>query len=128
MLNLTAVAAIIMLAQGGALPGPQKANPAAAHLERGQKLVQSGDLAGALEEFEAAAKVDPKDPRAYYLRGVVLEKRHDTAGAERAYREAVGRDGRFAPARNNLGAMLLGKGETAAAEKELQAAITGDPK
>ena len=73
------VAVVIMFAQGGAPPGPQKANPAAAHLERGQKLIQSGDLAGALEAFDAAAKADPKDPRAYYLRGVVLEKRHDAS-------------------------------------------------
>jgi len=128
MLNLVGVVSIIMLAQGGAPPGLVRANPAAAHLEQGRRLVQSGDLAGALEAFDAAARADPKDPRAYYFRGVVLEKRHDLSGAERAYREAVDRDGRFAPARNNLGAMLLDKGDTVAAEKEIRAAISGDPK
>ena len=45
-----------MIAQGGPPQGPQKANPATAYLERGQKLIQSGDLSGALEAFDAAAK------------------------------------------------------------------------
>jgi tetratricopeptide (TPR) repeat protein len=81
-----------------------------------------------LKEFEAAAKADPKDPRAPYLRGVALEKKGDAAGAEKAYREAVARDARFPPAHNNLGAMLIAKGDWAAAEKELQAAVKADPR
>ena len=62
---------------------------AAAQLERGQRLFESGDLAGALAAFDAAVKSDPKDPRAHYLRGVALEKKGDAAGAEAAYRRAV---------------------------------------
>src|SRR5512138_149205 len=104
MLNpISALVVLLMVPQGA--PGPQKPNPATAQLEQGQKLFKAGDYTGALAAFEAAAKTDPKDARAYYLRGLVLEKRQDFSGAEHAYRDAISRDSRFAPAHNNLGAL-----------------------
>src|SRR5512136_1476963 len=92
---------VIGLLAAGAGTGPGK--NIAAELERGENLFRSGDLAGALQAFDGAAKMDAKDPRPVYLRGVVLEKKRDSAGAEKAYRDAITRDGSFAPAHNNLG-------------------------
>src|SRR6185295_15081069 len=104
------------------------AGGAAAQLDRGQKLFQAGDVAGALREFDAAAKADPKDPRAPYLRGVALEKKGDSAAAEKAYRESIARDAAFPQAHNNLGALLLARGDQPGAGRELQAAVKADPK
>jgi Flp pilus assembly protein TadD len=47
---------------------------AASLLEKGERLFRQGDTAGAIAAFDEAAKVDPKDARAPYLKGVALEK------------------------------------------------------
>jgi tetratricopeptide (TPR) repeat protein len=115
---MTSFAMVLVMALAGG---------AAAQLDRGQKLFQAGDLDGAMKEFDAAAKADPNDPRAPYLRGVVFEKKGAPQAAEKAYRDSLGRRS-FPPAHSNLGALLLARGERGEAEKELQAAIKGDPK
>jgi tetratricopeptide (TPR) repeat protein len=107
-------------------PGPDKT--VAAEVARGQKLLDSGDLVGALQAFDGAAKAGTKDPRPAYLCGVVLEKQNDLAGAEKAYLDAISRDPNFAPAHDSLGAMLLGKGDLPVAEKLIVAATIADPK
>ena len=60
-------------------------------LEKGEKLFKQGDNAGALKAFDEAAKVDPKDARGPYLKGVVLEKQGDAAAATAAYKQAIAR-------------------------------------
>src|SRR5579872_5779302 len=85
-----------------ALAGADSA--AAPLLEKGERLFRQGDTAGAIAAFEQAAKADPKDARAPYLRGVALEKKGDAAGAVTAYRAALARKPAFAEANNNLGA------------------------
>jgi Tfp pilus assembly protein PilF len=123
----SATSLVVMLLLAAPASGAGSSN--AADLERGQKLFQAGDLAGALQAFDSAAKTDRRDGRPLYLRGVVLEKKNDLAGAEKAYRDALARDGKLAPAHNNLGALLLGRGgDLAGAEKELLAANADDPK
>src|SRR4051812_35185756 len=94
---------VLLIALAGAAAAPD--------LERGQKLLENGDVAGALRAFDAASKADPKDARGPYLRGVALEKKGDVPAAEKAYRESLARDPRFPQAHNNLGALLLGRGE-----------------
>ena len=49
-------------------------------LEKGERLFRDGDTAGALAAFEEAAKVDPKDARPHYLKGVALEKKSRRRG------------------------------------------------
>ena len=46
--------------------------PADAYLNVGIELYNSGDLDGALVEFEEAAELYPEDPQVYYYRGLVL--------------------------------------------------------
>ena len=70
-------------------------------------------MAGAIAAFDEAAKVDPKDARPPYLKGVALEKKGDNRGATAAYTAAIARKADFAEAHNNLGALLLAKGDAA---------------
>ena len=60
---------------------PRRAAPATL-LDKGERLFRQGDTAGALRAFDEAAKADPKDARAPYLRGVALEKKGDTRGGD----------------------------------------------
>src|SRR5215510_3642300 len=84
-------AAFLFLAPTGnmSLARAAEGGGAADLLDKGEKLFRQGDTAGALRAFDEAAKVDPKDARAPYLRGVALEKKGDTAAAIAAYREAI---------------------------------------
>jgi tetratricopeptide (TPR) repeat protein len=120
---------VALLAAAG--PGPGAAAPdknVTAEIARGQKLLDAGDLAGALQAFDGAAKLGPKDPRPVYLSGVALEKKNDLAGAEKAYLDAIARDASFAPAHTNLGALWLSKGDLASAERQIVLATLADPK
>jgi tetratricopeptide (TPR) repeat protein len=116
---------LLLLLTAGPVAPP--ANSIAAELDRGQALLSSGNLAGALAAFDAAAKLDRNDPRPIYLRGVVLEKKNDRTNAEKAYRQAIAIDPKLAPAQNNLGALLLAKNDFAGAEPALKAATGSDP-
>ena len=62
---------------------------AAPLLEKGERLFRQNDIAGAIAAFDEAAKVDPKDARPHYLKGVALEKKGDNPGATTAYRQAT---------------------------------------
>ena len=66
---------------GAAVAGRGRRGRAAAG--EGREAVSQGDVAGALAAFDEAAKVDPKDARPHYLKGVALEKKGDNAGADR---------------------------------------------
>jgi tetratricopeptide (TPR) repeat protein len=97
----------------GPFRGSAWGKDAAALLEKGQQLLKTGNTKAALEAFNQAAKADPRDPRAPYLRGVALEKagglllsKGDLAGAEEHLRAAVKADPKHADARFNLGVLL----------------------
>ena len=56
-------ALVLVLALLGPPGGPGaggKPSPAVPHLEAGSELFKQGDVAGALREFDAAAKADPE--------------------------------------------------------------------
>src|SRR6185369_4709754 len=132
---MTSMAMVLLLALAGG---------AAAQLDHGQKLFQAGDVAGALKEFDAAAKADPKDPRGPYLRGVALEKKGDAAAhfnlgllrdgedkhaeAVTAYRQAVKLRPDDPAIHLNLGAALRRSGDLDGAITELQFATRMAPK
>jgi tetratricopeptide (TPR) repeat protein len=62
---------------------------ALALVKDGQKLLQSGDFAGAQGKFEAALKTDPKLFDAHYAMGRLLDLQGDYTGARRQLEDAI---------------------------------------
>jgi tetratricopeptide (TPR) repeat protein len=68
--------------------------------------MRKGDREGANAAFNAAIRLDPKDPDPHYHLGLALHEMGDHDGAIEAYRKAIEVDRRHWAAHNNLGAIL----------------------
>ncbi len=101
--------------------------PLEALIETGSQRLEAGDLAGALERFEKAARLDSNDPRSRYLAAVAYEKKGDATQAERLFREALKLDPKLADVRAELGALLEEKGRHDDAVTELKQAVALQP-
>jgi len=64
-----------------------------ASIQRGQGLVQQGDLAGALSEFNKALEVNKNSSLAHYRVAEVFFLQHNFQAAANAYRECLNGDG-----------------------------------
>src|SRR5213075_72766 len=64
-----------------------------ASIQRGQGLVQQGDLAGALSEFNKALDVNKNSSLAHYRVAEVFFLQHNYQAAANAYRECLNGDG-----------------------------------
>jgi tetratricopeptide (TPR) repeat protein len=64
-----------------------------ASIQRGQGLVQQGDLAGALSEFNKALDVNKNSSLAHYRVAEVFFLQHNFQAAANAYRECLNGDG-----------------------------------
>ena len=64
---------------------PPNVRQARQHEMRGESLVESGDLAAALSEFEAAAALAPDDPTYHLWRGVLLMELGEPSAARSAF-------------------------------------------
>ena len=73
-------------------------------LERGKALLETGDTAAAIREFEAALKQSPSNAEAYYQLGLVYEQLGDTTQASNAFGSA----GKLAPKRAEI-TLALGR-------------------
>ena len=111
--------ALLSLAEGGG---------AAPLLEKGEKLFRQGDVAGALAAFDEAAKVDPKDARPHYLKGVALEKKGDNAGARPPPTSRRSRARPTSPRRTTTWARCCSaKNDLPGAAGEFEAAVKAKP-
>ena len=81
-------------------------SPADKAIDAGTTKLEAGDVAGALEAFDRAAKLEPKNPRPRYLRGAALQKKGDLEGAVAAFRAALAIDPKLAEVHNELGLVL----------------------
>ncbi len=72
------------------------------HFEQASSLEEQRDFQTALEECEAAIRLDPRFADAHNLRGVILESLGRKEEAILAYREAVQLDPAFKEAQENL--------------------------
>jgi len=97
------------------------------HYERGRRLHNRGDKAGAEAAYRAAIATDPQDAHAHYNLGILLDRREDEAGAESAFRAAIAADPQLAQAHYNLGLLLEQRVDKAGAEAAYRAAIAADP-
>jgi aminopeptidase N len=62
-------------------------------IQRGQDLVQQGDLAGALEQFNKALDINKNSSLAHYRIAEVFYSQHNYQAAANAYRDSLNGDG-----------------------------------
>lgn len=92
---LTVIIACQRKGAGEASPGSKseskeivKVDSAAIYAEEGQNKVHSGDNNGAIEEFNKAIGINPKNADAYYWRAVAKCYLNDNAGCCEDYAKA----------------------------------------
>jgi tetratricopeptide (TPR) repeat protein len=78
-----------------------------AHMERGRIYYRSGDLESALADFQAAAKMSPKDAEPIILQGLCHDKMGNASKAEEAWRAALRADSDAPEPHYRLGRMEL---------------------
>ena len=100
---------------------------AAGPLEKGETLLEKGDLAGAQKAFEEAAKAAPKDARPIFYLGVVAQRKNNIAGAVTHYKKAVELDPKLAEGWSNLAAIDIAQGHPEAAAEEAKKATAAAP-
>jgi protein O-mannosyl-transferase len=98
-----------------------------ARTNRGLQRSEAGDLAGALEDFDAALRRAPNQPRVHAGRARVLLQRGDGAGALAASESALRLDERFAPAWETRGVAKMLLRDLDGALKDLETALQLTP-
>lgn len=93
------------------------------HLNLGALLKLKGDLKSAQAQYEAAARIDPKEPAIYYNLGVVHRARGYLEPALRAYEYAIALDPNYAVAHQNLGVVLFKLGKLPQSKRAFDRAI-----
>src|SRR5262245_59475444 len=83
---------------------------AAGSLEKGEALLEKGDLAGAQKAFEEAAKAAPKDARPIFYMGAIALRKSNIPAAVAHFKKAVEMDPKLAEGWSNLAAIDLAQG------------------
>ena len=99
----------------------------AAHMDRGQIYLRSGDLESALADFQAAAKMTPTDAGPFILQGLCFDKLGQAAKAEEAWREALRADSNAPEPHYRLGRMELDRAKPAPAIEHFRKAAANAP-
>ncbi len=87
-----------------------------------QRLERQGHHAEALEQYRAAAKLEPRRPGIHYAIGNALWRTRDLEGAVKELSMELARNPQHGMARFRLGQVLIARGEEAAAIEPLEAA------
>ena len=66
----------------------------ATHVNRGILRLRRNDVAGAMQDFEQASRLDPAEPEAYFNRGSALLRQEQAAPAAAAFSQALQRNTR----------------------------------
>lgn len=82
-----------------------------AYLNLGALLKLKGDPDGAIAQYEAAGRIDPKHPVTFFNLGVVHRAKGYLEPAMRAYEYAIALDPNYGVAYQNLGAVLFKLGK-----------------
>src|SRR6185295_11571360 len=101
---------------GAAAPAP--ASGAEALVQEGNALADRGRLDEAVDRYERALAIDPRNALAHYNLALAREAAGDDAGAERHYAAAISAAPTFANAHNNLAVLLYRRGDWAGAWRE----------
>lgn len=94
-----------------------------AHLNLGGLLKLKGDLAGAIAQYEAAGRIDPKQPVTFFNLGVAHRARGYLEPAQRAYEYAISLDPNYAAAYQNLAVVLFKLGKLSESKAAFERAI-----
>jgi hypothetical protein len=97
------------------------------HFSRGLTLMASGDFESAIEDFEKAVALRPRDYSLWLKLGQVRDFSGDTLGALKAFEESVRHAPYYAQPRWHLGKALLKTERKQAAFVELGRAAHSDP-
>jgi tetratricopeptide (TPR) repeat protein len=100
---------------------------ASARLERARVMLRKGDVDKALEEVEAASRVEPDNAQAQFVRGLCLDLQGRAEDAATAWRAAVKADPKMAEAQYRLGRYEMDKGRQKVALEHFRMAGAKDP-
>jgi tetratricopeptide (TPR) repeat protein len=103
---------------------------ASSYIHRGNRKMQQGDIAGAVEDYTAGIKYDPDNPTfadAYLNRGVAREQKRDLKGAIEDYTKAIALQPTLALAYGNRGQIYIDLENFKAAITDFNEAVRLDP-
>ena len=101
------------------------AESAEADMLAGEALDEKGDDAGAIEQFRAAAKANPKEPNAHFGLGYLLWKQHHFDEAAKEFQAELDNDPADQRTRAYLGDSLVELNQYEQAQPELETAAAG---
>lgn len=85
---------------------PGGSGSARVEIERGKRLSNAGDLAGAMRAFEHALALNPHDAEIHFRLGLAWRDQHRLDAAAGCYRRAIELRPDYIEAHNNLGSVL----------------------
>ena len=106
-----------------ALPPASLPPQARAHMERGQRLYDQGQVNEAIAEWQKTIRLAPRAARAHHLLGVALRDRGEQTKALAAFREALRLEPDNATAYVQLGRVLEATGDASGALEAYRAAL-----
>jgi len=97
-------------------------------LKEGIKMLDNENYKGALDQFNAIAKADPKNGTIYFYIGEVSYLQDDAMEAEKAYKKGLNINSQCAECKVGLGKILLDQGKDAEAQDYFESAMRLDKK
>ncbi|HEX9202735.1 MAG TPA: tetratricopeptide repeat protein [Vicinamibacteria bacterium] len=118
--------ALLISALLGGAASAQNNPDAEARFAMGLSHLREGRLDMALEDFQKAAKLDPKNPYVMKGLGLAYAAKRKWGDAISAFRKALELNPYYVDVRNDLGTVLIQSGDREAGKKEFLTAF-GDP-
>ena len=103
------------------------AESAEADMLAGEALDETGDNAGATEQFRAAVRANPKEPNVHFGLGYLLWTQNHFSEAAKEFQAELDNDPHHLQARAYLGDSYVHLNDFAKAQPELEKAVTADP-
>ena len=103
------------------------ADSAEADMLAGEALDEKGDSSGAIEQFRAAVRANPKEPNAHFGLGYLLWTQSQYADAAKEFQAELDNDPQHVQARAYLGDSYVQLNDYARAQPELEKALAADP-
>lgn len=93
----------------------------------GSLAARRGDTAQALNFYNQAKRVAPKNPEAFFFEAVLLESQGKLKEALQSYDQAISLDETYVSTLINRGSLKLDQGDSLAAEKDFRSALKWNP-